>query len=77
MCNVFSTCLTISVEAGIYFLTASFYWLLNRNIAGQVARGICYIVLYARKYIDALWQSLRKVKPDSISCTASRNKNVA
>ena len=34
------TSFAISKEAGVYFQTASFYWLLNRNIARQVARGM-------------------------------------
>ena len=42
-----ATCLAISVKAG------SFNWLLNRNIATQVADGMLHCVI-ARKYIAAL-----------------------
>ena len=45
--------LTISVEAENYFYTTSFYQLLNRNIARQVADGMLHCVM-ARKYIAAL-----------------------
>ena len=61
---------------GNYFQMASFYWLLNKNIARQVARGMLHCAM-AKKCVAALRQSLRKVEPDSTSCNASCNKNVA
>ena len=73
-CNV-SCNLAISIETGISDLTASFYWLLDRNIARQIASGMLHCTK-ARKYIAALRQSLRKVESDFTSCNASCNKNV-
>ena len=70
-----ATCLAISVETGIEFLTASFYWLLNGNIARQIARGML-LCTKAKKYIAALRQSSRKVESDFTSCNATCNKNV-
>ena len=44
-----ATCLTISLEAGTYLQITSFYWLLNRNIARQVVRGMlhCAMAIYS------------------------------
>ena len=61
-------------RTGNYFQMASFYWLLNKNIARQVARGMLHCAM-AKKCVAALRQSLRKVEPDSTSCNASCNKN--
>ena len=63
-------------RTGNYFQMASFYWLLNKNIARQVAKGMLHCAM-AKKCVAALRQSLRKVEPDSTSCNASCNKNVA
>ena len=64
------------VETGNYFQKASFYCLLNGNIARQVARGMLHCAM-SKKCVAALRQSFRKVKPDSTSCNASCNKNIA
>ena len=37
---------------------ASFYWLLNRNIARQVARGMLHCAM-SKKCVAVLWESLR------------------
>ena len=75
-----ATCLAIFFDVeyrtGNYFQMASFYWLLDKNIARQVARGMLHCAM-AKKCVAALRQSLRKVEPDSTSCNASCNKNVA
>ena len=73
--KITSASLTMS-RTGSYFQMASFYWLLNKNIARQVARGILHCAM-AKKCVAALRQSLRKVEPDSTSCNVSCNKNVA
>ena len=60
-------------RTGNYFQMASFYWLLNKNIARQVARGMLHCAM-AKKCVAALRQLLGKVEPDSTSCNASCNK---
>ena len=48
----------------------------TKNIDRQVGRGMLYCAM-AGKCVAALWQSLRKIEPDSTLCNASCNKNVA
>ena len=75
-----TTCLTIvftGVEAGNYFKIVSFYWLHDRNNARQIPRGVLHCAMAKKCVIAALRHSLRKVEPESISCNASCNKNVA
>ena len=74
-----ATCLAIILilsKGWELFLNSEFYWLHNRNIARQVARGMLHCAM-AKKCVAALRQSLRKVEPDSTSYSASCNKNVA
>ena len=48
-------------EAEIYLWIASFYWLLDRNIVRQVARGM--YVLHCAMATKCVAQSLQKVEP--------------
>ena len=44
-CLQVETCLAVSVEAEIYFEIASFYWLLDRYNARQVARRVLHCAM--------------------------------
>ena len=71
-CNVSGSCLTISVEAGIYLPIVLL-------AAQQKYRNTSYKknVIYTVQWLKMHYSIMAKVKPDSTLCNVSCNKNVA
>ena len=63
-CSLSGNRFDVEWRLGNYFQIANFYWLLNRNIARQVARGILHCAMY------------EKCVPVFTSCNGFCNKNV-
>ena len=71
-CSLSHNRLKVENRLGIIFLTTDLYWLLNRNIARQVARANGYATLCnVCKMCCIIATIFEKVEPDSTLCNAS------
>ena len=77
ICNVFLQLVLQSQQSWDLFLNGEFLLVAQQKYCETSCKRDCYTVQWLKKYVAVLRQSLRKVEPDSTSCNASCNKNVA